>query len=262
MTNLVRQEAAEYTADQLLSLMGQRANVRAAEGAGTTTLSSADNKWQIFNLSAARTAVLPSANIKSGDTYRIENRGGFVLSFQSSDLTALTAANTGSGGVGDPTISRGYATLVALQDIPTAASHWKVSEVTDEGSWSTTFTFNSAGSTTTAKTIQYFRNNRFVTVVLLLGTNIETTSGAASTRFSANTSMPIQIRPPTTNPIMFCMITNAGVTSNSVGCLGIDTAGIITAKRDPTGSAWSATSLCGLTSGTLGNDLQFTYCLQ
>lgn len=42
-----------------LSFLFNGANIRASEGAGTTTLTSADNFWQVFSLSAARTVKLP-----------------------------------------------------------------------------------------------------------------------------------------------------------------------------------------------------------
>jgi len=50
------------------------ANVRASEGAGTTILTTADNRYQIFNLSAARTCSLPTTGVAAGDVWEIENQ--------------------------------------------------------------------------------------------------------------------------------------------------------------------------------------------
>lgn len=71
------------------------ANIRAAEGSGTTTLANRDQRWQVFNLSAARTVVLPS-DIEAGDAWRIDNVGTGLLTLQSSNLSTIAAFNTGS----------------------------------------------------------------------------------------------------------------------------------------------------------------------
>jgi hypothetical protein len=104
-------------------------NVRGSEGAGTTTLTRVDAKRQIFALTAARTVVLPSTGIRQGEKIVLENRGAFLLSIQSSNTNTLTDANTAAGGVGDPSIERGKVELIAMQDAPTAAFHWLVSDV-------------------------------------------------------------------------------------------------------------------------------------
>lgn len=126
-----------------------QANVRASEGAGTTTLVAADARHQIFNLSAARTVVLPSAGIIKGEKVVLENTGAFDLSMQSSDLTALTRTNVG-GGV-DPTIRVGYTVMLALQDAPTAPAHWRVLECEETISYTVSIVSGfSGGQTCTA----------------------------------------------------------------------------------------------------------------
>jgi hypothetical protein len=47
-------------------------NLRASEGAGTTTLTIADNPHQIFQLTASRTVVLPTTGIKKGYVIKLE----------------------------------------------------------------------------------------------------------------------------------------------------------------------------------------------
>jgi len=87
------------------------ANIRASEGAGTTTLLGRDARWQVFNLSAARTVVLPSDG-SAGDVWQISNVGTGVLTLQSSGLNTITVLGNGSVSV---------AALVAA---PTTAGNW------------------------------------------------------------------------------------------------------------------------------------------
>lgn len=98
---------------QILDLA--QANVRASEGVGTTTLVVTDNKHQLFNLSAARTVVLPTTGVKAGQKWLIQNSGTFTLTVQSSGLNTLT------------TVLGTNAILTALQDSPTSAAHWSIS---------------------------------------------------------------------------------------------------------------------------------------
>lgn len=100
-----------------LSFVASGANVRASEGAGTTTLTSSDNLWQIFNTSAARVCVLPSTGITAGQCIKIENVGsGGTLEVQSSNTNTLCYVNSLYSSV----------ELVALQASPTTSAHWKV----------------------------------------------------------------------------------------------------------------------------------------
>jgi hypothetical protein len=90
-------------------------NIRASEGAGTTTLVAADNHNQRFNLSADRTVVLPTTTVSQGDAWTVESPNAFTLLIQASDLTDITYA---------------YGTkvvLVALVNTPVTFSDWEVS---------------------------------------------------------------------------------------------------------------------------------------
>lgn len=97
-----------------LSFLYNGANVRGSEGAGTTTLASTDNFWQVFNLSAGRTVVLPSAGITAGQRFVMENVGNGALTVQSS--------NTNQVGVVDSLYSK--LELVALINSPSTSAHW------------------------------------------------------------------------------------------------------------------------------------------
>lgn len=104
------------------------ANVRASEGAGTTTLVNTDGHWQVFNLSANRTVQLPTTNVKAGDTWLIENRANFELTIQSSGTNTIE------------TITVGRCRLVAIADTPTTALNWLVMEVYEASTFTGTMT--------------------------------------------------------------------------------------------------------------------------
>jgi hypothetical protein len=128
----------------LTKIISNGPNVRSSEGAGTTTLTSSDNPHQIFNLSAARTLVMPTTGVPAGARYIVENRTDQSLTIQSSNATDITIAN----GANQPArVKRGRCTLVALQNNPTTPAHWLVVEVIEEG----VLTYvNSAGDVTVA----------------------------------------------------------------------------------------------------------------
>lgn len=95
-------------------------NVRVSEGAGTTTLAyntsgTGDCLGQIFNLSAARTCVLPSASISAGQKVYIQNVGAFLLTVQSSNGNVLA------------TVQGTQFVATALVATPTTAAHWAIS---------------------------------------------------------------------------------------------------------------------------------------
>ncbi len=107
------------------------ANVRGSEGAGTVTLTSADNPYQIFNTSGAVVCVLPSTGVVAGQVYRLENVGSSgSLEVQSSDASPLGYVNS----------LYSCMTLTALQASPTTEAHWKVNFSYSE------YTYSSAGS--------------------------------------------------------------------------------------------------------------------
>ncbi len=92
------------------------ANIRASEGAGTTTLVSSDNTYQIFNLSANRTLVMPTTGVASGTVYRIVNDSAFTLTIEASDNSQITV------------LAGGFVQLAALQSAPVDNGDWKMVE--------------------------------------------------------------------------------------------------------------------------------------
>lgn len=71
-------------------------NFRASEGAGTTTLTVADNPTQIFNLSANRNVVLPTTSVPAGRIYTISSPNAFVLTIKASDASTIVTSYAGT----------------------------------------------------------------------------------------------------------------------------------------------------------------------
>lgn len=90
-------------------------NIRASEGAGTTTLTISDNPYQVFNLSAsARIVKLPSSGVVKGALYTMVNPNPWQLQIQASDASAIIKS-WGSGTV-----------LAAKIATPVASTDWAI----------------------------------------------------------------------------------------------------------------------------------------
>lgn len=89
-------------------------NIRAAEGAGTTTLVAADNHNQRFDLTAGRTVKLPITTVSAGDTWTLANPNGFRLTIQADDASDIIFSWGSS------------TTLVALVNAPATNTDWAV----------------------------------------------------------------------------------------------------------------------------------------
>lgn len=89
-------------------------NIRASEGAGTTTLTSADQHIQRFNLTADRTVVLPSTGVSAGDLWEMINPNPYSLTIEADDNSSIV------NSWGD------QISLVALISTPATNSDWAV----------------------------------------------------------------------------------------------------------------------------------------
>lgn len=219
------------------------ANIRGSEGAGTTTFTIADQAHQVFNLSAARTAVLPTTGVAAGDEWKLENIGAFDLTVQASGGQALTTAN---GTNMDGSIQVGCVVVRALQAAPTTAAHWKVVEVYEEGSYTSIWSFISGGSGNSGSvTIRWIRNNKMISLQIPTSGS-QATAVSAPQEFQSQTSAPIRIRPTrSTNTFVgLVCVKNGGTGENSPGQLTINTSGVLRLFRTTGGSsaAWSAGS--------------------
>lgn len=132
-----------YGAGTVVKKIGERANVRASEGAGTTTLVYTDAKEQIFNLSAARTVKLPTTSVKAGDKWVFKNvaSGDYALTIEPSGA-ATTLAKVNS--------RYAVAEAVALINTPTAVADWIVSFKYDGIAYLHGTTYNGGNAPTVA----------------------------------------------------------------------------------------------------------------
>lgn len=168
-----------------------RGNVRATEGAGTTTLTSADNPHQVFTLSAARTVVMPNAGVNAGDQYLLENAAAFDLTVQSSNLTEIT---TGGGSNNNATHQAGSCLLTALQTSPTTPAHWQVTNVTDGyiATGGSVGVFSGGGAVTVGTCDIYLRRNMNAVAGRMRFQNITTTGTPAA--IGNNTPVPTRFQ--------------------------------------------------------------------
>lgn len=174
------------------------ANVRASEGSGTTTLTSSDNRHQIFNLSAARTCVLPTTGIVKGEEFVIENQAAFDLTIQSSNGTEITSAG---GSNMTATHQKGNCVLVALQAAPTTPAHWRVKYVEDEFTISagSVGVFSGSGSVTAGTAEVYWRRVCQVVTGRMRFVSISTSGTPGA--IGPNTGTPARFQPPRASDI-------------------------------------------------------------
>jgi len=114
------------------------------------------------------------------------------------------------------------------------------------GQFSTTFTFNGSGGTTTAVAVKYVRQGNLVT---LFFPPIAGTTGTGSTLLTANTNIPDTWARPSTYNISapVSRIRDNGAGDTAVGEVVITTAGTLIFNRRPTASlAWTNASSGGV----------------
>jgi hypothetical protein len=157
---------------------GGVANVRASEGGGTVTLTTADSRDQVFNLSSAETVVLPTTSILKGDRWTLRNITTNVMTIQSSAGTALTIANS-HNTLG--TIRKGTITLVALQNTPTTPAHWQTVYLIENGTYTPTVAGDVATNVEAAVgESSYF--SRDINIIKVAGSmTVNPTSGSTAT---------------------------------------------------------------------------------
>jgi len=222
--------------------LSSAANVRASAGSGTDTLTDADNREQIFNLSAARTVVLPSTGVVAGEYWFFENLGAFDLKVQASGGSALTVAN---GANQDATIRVGFVVLRALVTTPTTPANWSVVNVYEQGSLgSLTFTANVSLNTGTG-TPTFSRNNNVVTWLLPVIAVTTTTSDGVLT---SSSSIPTRLCPAADTYCALSVMNSGGVVQTTPGCARVRSTQLFSIYRD----VGTSTTYTAGTSGPSG----------
>lgn len=169
-------------ARSLVQTVGNTAALRPSEGAGTTTLTVADKPHQIFNLTAARTCLLPSVGVRAGSVWRIENPNAFDLSLQSSAAEGVIDCRSG------------YILVQALQDTPTLAAHWSLLDV-QSLHMNQLFAVTNMLATTTNIRLNIARAGNLVTVVNSLAA-IASPGKINVYDPETTVAIPVQYRPP------------------------------------------------------------------
>lgn len=167
---------------------GGLVNIRASEGAGTTTLTASDARRQLFNLSADRDCVLPTTTIVAGDIWTLENRTDFLLTVKSSAGTNLTISNS-HNTFGK--IKIGVIKIMALQNAPTTPAHWLTLECFEDNVYTPTLAgvINTNVAAAVGDVSIYSRNMNTVHVTAN-GTVDPTAASTTTTRFSITLPVP------------------------------------------------------------------------
>lgn len=218
--------------------VGTVGNVRASAGSGTDTLILVDKHYQIFNLSAARTCVLPTTGILAGETFTICNQASQNLTIQASGGQALTIANSCNL---DATIEVGQVTVVALQDTPTTAAHWYVASVFECGGFANDLTASNFPTTS----IQfYFQRNNRQHSLHTQGQSFGTTATGTvnSTLSQALSNMPARLYPTNTVKGLIPTIYTSNAQSANPGLVIFPTSGAATIYASPAGASFAATN--------------------
>ena len=206
--------------------------VRGSEGAGTTVLSRTDSFWQIFNLTAARTVLLPSVGVKAGDQIRLDLRSLFTLTVQAANASQIAVMST-----------VGYGTWVALIDSPAASTDWLSAGTFSSGTYTPTLSLAANANTLSANVTQWMRVGDIVTVSGLLSVN-KPASGSAAFSFS----LPVAA--------------NVAMTQGMCGGVATDTGTVNTMPswKVDGGSSTTTTVRFGTSHSYTGNiDMVFTF---
>ncbi len=216
-------------------------NVRATEGAGTTTLVSSDNHIQIFDLSAARNVDLPSTGVAKGQVWTLENTTNFDLTIRAADSNPILYSTAFTGSQGDAVIQIGQVILEAMVATPATPADWRVVSVYESYGAITGISLGGALAGATA-TLVLERNNKVVTGYF--------SSDTVTATATLNATIPTS-----TFPTRFCY-TGGGPNQSCMSIYGggIEIAGILKVSSDGSAvvtkfdaSNWASGS--GLTAG-------------
>lgn len=230
----------------------------ATTSGAATAFTISDNPIQIFTLTGAGNATLPTTSVPVGYLITLYNRGAFDLTVKSSNGTTITAANAASGSFGDPTIYQGKVILQAINATPTAPSDWLVVSVAEEGTYASTFVPIPTGTGTTSAS-QTMKWSRYGNDVTLYVPQFTVTCGAVSTSIQANTNISTRLI-PASNQGMLVSIKDNNLNLTIPGILLMQNNGTLGIWRDGLLTAYTAAGVCG-TSGSLFNVYNFTYLI-
>lgn len=146
----------------------------------STTLTNADRRYQTVEGAALVNITLPTTGVKAGEIWTFVNSAAFPVYLFASDATALDSTIVGVNGsvTAGKVEQTGKITVVPLIDTPVTNTDWRVVEVIEQG----TYTTSISGQFASATTMEYHRVNNSVDVSGTFDTN----SLAATTNTNGN----------------------------------------------------------------------------
>lgn len=159
---------------------------------------------------------LPSTGVIAGQSFRLIVVGGSLANY--------VALRSSAGNEIDRIGGSGFILVQALQDVPTSNAHWKVLDVDEKCTHSTTFSWDGGGSTSSSINIRL--NRRLAMVSLAIETPCTATTGTNSALLQSTTDLEARFRP---SAIVsgFARILDNALFSAVAGAIDIDTSGNI-----------------------------------
>lgn len=215
----------------------------------TVTLTNADKRIVRIQPSATLTVTLPTTSIKSQEVWTIFNGSafdsGYVLNVQS------------SGGNAVCSIGFGYCMLIALQDTPTTAAHWRVLDLNEYVSSNHAFVYNNGSGGTAPGTLTVNKQRIMYTCTLTMGAINGTCSNADSRINSSTAVVPSRMYPGSTFNVG-ARGKNSGSNLTTPVCIELSTSGILYVFKDWANANFTANSVSGSEGGVTMSWLQPT----
>lgn len=193
--------------------------------------------------SAAVLVDLPTAGIKAGYRYRLEVSGATETNY--------VALRSSSGAEVDRIGGAGFIEVVALQDAPTTAAHWRVVDVYEKQSLSINIVSGAGAGANygAAKSATVVRRNKLCTFQMV-GAFYVTTGTSPSDTFVTNADIPARFRPSVESRSHGVAIENGTAVLTKHGMFIILPSGVMNIVSTPV--AWVAsTPILGLNAHNL-----------
>jgi hypothetical protein len=158
----------------------------------STTLTVASPKQgYVSSPAAAVTVTLPTTDVKAGFIYKIDVTGATETNF--------VVLNSSGGNEIDRIGGDGFIQVIALQDAPTTAAHWRVTSVREKNTVTATFNTGAGtgGTYPAAINILFNRQDRSVSVSIPTTSSASTGTSATSTIGTSAGIVPSRFRAPT-----------------------------------------------------------------
>jgi hypothetical protein len=173
----------------------------------TLTVASAKQGY-VSSPAAAVTVTLPTTDVKAGFRYRLDVIGATETNF--------VGLNSSGGNEIDRIGGRGSIEVIALQDAPTTAAHWRINDLYEETG---SISLSSTGANTNAAPTVFLRRNKFV-----MATIAQPQMSAAGGVVISLSAIPTRFRPASDRVCASWIQNNTNVGS---GVYSITAAGII-----------------------------------